>query len=94
VVRKNPNMGNMWWSKATQLMVTRKQRQRKGLGTKLPSQVSVAHTCNPSYSGSRDEEDCSSKPDRAIAQKILFQKNTSRKRAGGVAQGLGPEFKP
>jgi hypothetical protein len=25
----------------------------------------VAHTCNPSYSGGRDQEDCSSKPARA-----------------------------
>jgi hypothetical protein len=26
------------------------------------SQVLVAHTCNPSYSGGRDQEDCGSKP--------------------------------
>jgi hypothetical protein len=26
------------------------------------SQVPVAHTCNPSYSGGRDKEDCGSKP--------------------------------
>jgi hypothetical protein len=24
--------------------------------------VPVAHTCNPSYSGGRDQEDCGSKP--------------------------------
>jgi hypothetical protein len=28
------------------------------------------------------------------AHKILPQKNPSQKRAGGVAQGVGPEFKP
>jgi hypothetical protein len=26
------------------------------------SQVPVAHTCNPTYSGGRDQEDCGSKP--------------------------------
>jgi hypothetical protein len=26
--------------------------------------------------------------------KILSRKNTSQKRAGGVVQGVGPEFKP
>jgi hypothetical protein len=25
----------------------------------------VAHTCNPNYSGGRDQEDCSSRPDQA-----------------------------
>jgi hypothetical protein len=29
------------------------------------SQSLVDHTCNPSYSGGRDQEDCSSKPDGA-----------------------------
>jgi hypothetical protein len=29
------------------------------------SQAPVAHTCNPSYSGGRDQEDCSSKPPQA-----------------------------
>jgi hypothetical protein len=29
-----------------------------------------------------------------IVWKTLFQKNQSQKRAGGVAQGEGPEFKP
>jgi hypothetical protein len=28
----------------------------------LPCQVPVAHACNPSYSGGRDQEDLSSKP--------------------------------
>jgi hypothetical protein len=29
------------------------------------SQVPVAHTCNPSYSGGRDQEDWVLKPDQA-----------------------------
>jgi hypothetical protein len=40
----------------------------------------VAHAYNPSYSGSRDQEDHSSKSAQA-------------NRAGGVAQGVGLEFK-
>jgi hypothetical protein len=30
---------------------------------------------------------------RQIVQETLYQKNTSQKRASGVAQGVGPEFK-
>jgi hypothetical protein len=30
----------------------------------------------------------------SIVHKILSWKNTSQKRAGGVAQGEGPDFKP
>jgi hypothetical protein len=29
-----------------------------------------------------------------IVHKTLFQKYPSQKRAGGIAQGVGPEFKP
>jgi hypothetical protein len=49
------------------------------------SRVLVAHACNPSYSGSRDQEDFSSKPAQA---------NSSQKWVGGVAQGVGSEVKP
>jgi hypothetical protein len=31
---------------------------------------------------------------RQIVHETLSQKNPSQKRAGGVAQGIGPEFKP
>jgi hypothetical protein len=31
---------------------------------------------------------------RQIVHKTLSQKNPSQKRAGGVAQGVGPKFKP
>jgi hypothetical protein len=54
----------------------------------------LAHAYNPSYSGGRDQEDCGSKQPRQIVCKTLSQKNSSQKRAGRVAQGEGPEFKP
>jgi hypothetical protein len=50
----------------------------------------VAQACNPSYLGGRDQEDCSSNP----AQENSSKKTLHKKRAGGVAQGEGPEFKP
>jgi phage-related tail protein len=52
----------------------------------------VAHVYNPSYSGDRDQEDHSSKAAWGIVQETLTLKLTL-KRAGGVAQGVGPEFK-
>jgi hypothetical protein len=54
----------------------------------------MVHTYNPSYSGGRDQ-DCGSK--LAWANSLpdpILKKNPSQKRAGGVAQGEGPEFKP
>jgi hypothetical protein len=57
----------------------------------------VAHTYNPSNSGGRDQEDRGSKPARAnssqdsILKRFILQ---PQKRAGGVGQGVGPEFKP
>jgi hypothetical protein len=53
-------------------------------------QVTVAHTYNPSYSGGRGKEDDGLK----FIRPYLSQKNPSQKSAGGVAQGVGPEFKP
>jgi hypothetical protein len=53
----------------------------------------VAHTCNPSYSGGRDQEDCSLKPAWANSLRDSILNNPSQKRAGGVAQGVSPEFK-
>jgi hypothetical protein len=46
----------------------------------------MVHTCNPSYSGGRDQEDHGWKPD-PISKKPI------KKKAGGIAQGVGPEFK-
>jgi hypothetical protein len=46
----------------------------------------VAHTCNLSYSGGRDQEDCGSKPTWQAVHKILSLKYATQNRAGGVAQ--------
>jgi hypothetical protein len=56
----------------------------------------VAHAGNPSYSGGRDQEDPGSRPSQTnrSARLYLKKQNPSQKRAGGVAQGVGPEFKP
>jgi hypothetical protein len=60
----------------------------------------VAHSRDPSYSGGRDPEDCCSKLARANSSARPYLKNKTNKqknhnkRAGGVAQGVGPEFKP
>jgi hypothetical protein len=45
------------------------------------------------YSGGRDQVDCSLKPAQAnsLLDPILIKLTT--KRAGGVAQGVGPEFR-
>jgi hypothetical protein len=50
----------------------------------------VAYACIiPRYLGDRDQENHGSKP--VLANN---SKNPSQKRAGGVAQGIGTEFKP
>jgi hypothetical protein len=38
------------------------QRHRRGCMSKIFLPATMAHTCNPSYSGGRDQEDCGSKP--------------------------------
>jgi hypothetical protein len=61
----------------------------------LMSQAQVAHAYNPSYSGGRDREDLLSKPAQASSSGDPISKKTHyKKRTGGVAQGIGPEFKP
>jgi hypothetical protein len=56
--------------------------------------VLVAHACNPSYSGGRDRRISVQTQPRQIVLKTLSQKKLfTKKRAGGVAQGVGPEFK-
>jgi hypothetical protein len=54
----------------------------------------VAHAYNPSYSGGRDQEDRSSKSDWANSSRDPISKVPNTERAGGVAQGVSPEFKP
>jgi hypothetical protein len=57
--------------------------------------VLVAHACNTSYSGGRDQEDLISKPAQANSlYRHYLEKNNHKKRAGGVDQGVGSEFKP
>jgi hypothetical protein len=52
----------------------------------------VAHACNPSYWGDRDQEDCCLKPAQANSPQDPISKVPNTKWAGGVAQGTGPEF--
>jgi hypothetical protein len=57
----------------------------------------VAHECNPSYLGGKDQENRGSKPAWAnsLQDHILEKKKTLHKnRAVGVAHGEDPEFKP
>jgi hypothetical protein len=49
----------------------------------------VAHACNPSYAGGRDQEDRSSESAQANSLRDRISKN----RAGGVAERVGPELK-
>jgi hypothetical protein len=60
---------------------------------KIFSWPPVAHTYNPSYSEGR--EDLGSNPVQAnsLRDPILKKKNPSQEKAGGVAQGVGIEFK-
>jgi hypothetical protein len=50
----------------------------------------VAHTCKPSYSGGRDQEDPCSKPalDKWFPRPYVELKKNHKKRAGGVAQTI------
>jgi hypothetical protein len=59
----------------------------------ITSQVPVAHTCKPSYSGGRDQKDLGSKPAWANSLQDPISKKHITKRAGRVAQGVGPDFK-
>jgi hypothetical protein len=60
----------------------------------LSIKMKLDYSCNPSYSGGRDQEDCGSKPARQIVCKTLSQKTLQKNKAGGVAQSEGLEFKP
>jgi hypothetical protein len=64
------------------------------LKKEIKGQAPVSHACDPSYSGGRDQEDHGLSQSREIIQKTLSQKNPLQKRAGGAAQGVGPELIP
>jgi hypothetical protein len=63
-------------------------------------QVPMAHACNPSYSGGRDQDTEFQNQPGQIVCKSLSRKNPSQKRwwgwcgTGEVTQGVGSEFKP
>jgi hypothetical protein len=57
-------------------------------------QALMAHFYNPSYLGGRDQEDQGLKPAQANSLWDPSLKIPNTKRAGGVAPGVGPEFKP
>jgi hypothetical protein len=58
------------------------------------SQAPVTQAYNLSYSGGGDQEDRGSKPAQANSLQDPISKIPNTKKAGGVAQGVGPEFKP
>jgi hypothetical protein len=62
--------------------------------TDVASRAPVSHVCNPSYSGSRDQEDRGLKPAPANSLQDSVSKNPSQKGTDGVVQGVDPEFKP
>jgi hypothetical protein len=53
----------------------------------------VVHAYNPSYSGGRDQEDHGLKPAQANSLQDPILRKPLTKKAGGVAQGEGPEFR-
>jgi hypothetical protein len=57
------------------------------------SQAPVSLSCNSSYSGGRDKEDCIQSQPREIICDSLSQKNPSQKRTGGMVPGVDSEFK-
>jgi hypothetical protein len=53
----------------------------------------VAHSCNPSYLEGKDQRDGGSEPAYAKGSRApILGKNPSQKRAGALAQGVGPEY--
>jgi hypothetical protein len=52
------------------------------------------YTSNPSYLRGGDQENQSLKPAQANSSPDSILKKPFTKRAGGVAQGIGPKFKP
>jgi hypothetical protein len=71
---------------------TRQNTASKWTFKKPSSWVPVTHACNSTYSEDRNQEDPGSRQPGQIIHKTLSRKNMSQKRAGGVAQGLCPEF--
>jgi hypothetical protein len=76
----------------------RKEKRRKEGGReerRKEKPGAGAHNCNPSHSGGRDQEDCSSKLTWANSSQDPISKKTHHKKwAGRVAQGVVSELKP
>jgi hypothetical protein len=54
-----------------------------------PSRTLVVHACNPSYSGSRDQEDCGLKPARANSSRdptLKIPITKKKKGRGGLVE--------
>jgi hypothetical protein len=54
----------------------------------------VAHFCNPSYSGGGDKEDQGSKPAQAYTSQDPISQKTTTKQGWWSGSSVGPEFKP
>jgi hypothetical protein len=54
----------------------------------------VAHACNPTYSGRRDEEDHGLKTSQTNSSRASISKIPNTKRAGGMAQGMSSSLAP
>jgi hypothetical protein len=54
----------------------------------------VAHACILATQEAEIRKTAIQSQPRQIVHETLSQKNPSQKRAGGVIQGVGPEFKP
>jgi hypothetical protein len=65
--------------------------KKKSVIKDMNSQVLVAHTCNPRYSGGRDQEDHGLKPAQANSSRDPILKNPSQKKNRASE---GSEFKP
>jgi hypothetical protein len=70
------------------------KKKKKVIKSQNFSWAPVTHTCNPSHSGGSDQENQDSKSAWEKFARPFLEKIHHKKRAGGVAQGVGPEFKP
>jgi hypothetical protein len=72
------------------LSMNGEQKDHKGKPSSVENRrwALVAHACNPSYSGGRDQEDHGSKPAPANSSQNPILKKPITKRAGGMAQVL------
>jgi hypothetical protein len=59
----------------------------------MRSWVLVGHVCNPNYLRDRDKKDRGLKPAQANSSGDLISSKPTTKKGGGMAQGVGPEFK-